>query len=52
MFKIEEMWTVQDIYEEMCALEARLCEVEARLDEAESAEHPTTICGGCVRDFE
>ena len=38
MFKIEEMWTVQDIYEEMCALDTRLCEVEARLDEAESAE--------------
>ena len=36
--EVEEMWTVRDIYEEVCTLDARLCEVEARLGEAESAE--------------
>ena len=35
--EVEEMWTAQDLYEEVCALETRLFEVEARLDEAESA---------------
>ena len=34
---VEEMWIVQDLFESVCALEARLCEVEARLDEAEPA---------------
>ena len=37
--EVEEMWIVQDLFESVCALEARLCEVEARLDEAEPAEH-------------
>ena len=39
--EIEELWIVQDLYESVCTLEARLCEVEAgsRLDEAEPAEH-------------
>ena len=32
--KVEEVWAAQDLYEEVCSLEARLCEV----DEAESAE--------------
>ena len=37
--EVEEMWIVQDLFESVCALEARLCEVEARLDEAELAAH-------------
>ena len=28
--EVEEMWIVQDLFESVCALEARLCEVEAR----------------------
>ena len=47
--EVEEMWTVQDIYEEVCALGARLCEVEARLDEAESAEQQQQQSVGAAR---
>ena len=33
--QLEEMtWDVQDIYDQVCALEARLADVETRLDEA------------------
>ena len=35
---VEEVWIVQDLYESVCVLEARLCKVEARLGEAEPAE--------------
>ena len=47
--EVEEMWTVQDIYEEMCALDARLCEVEARLDEADSPEQQHQQSVGAAR---
>ena len=41
----EITWNVQDIYDQVCALEARLTDVEARLDEAESAEQQQQSVG-------
>ena len=44
--QLEEMtWDVQDIYDQVCALEARLTDVETRLDEAESAEQQQQSVG-------
>ena len=34
----DDMWTVQDVYAKVCALEERLCGVEARLEEVAAAE--------------
>ena len=48
--QLEEMtWDVQDMYDRVCALEARLTDVETRLDEAESAEQQQQSVGAaCV----
>ena len=46
--EVEEIWTIEDIQEEVHALNARLCGVEARLDGTAAAE-PQQQSVGTVR---
>ena len=36
--EVEELWIVQELYEKVCAMHARLCVVAARLEEVAAAE--------------
>jgi hypothetical protein len=41
----EEMGIIQDVYDKVCAMEARLCVVEARLEEVAAAELQLQLAG-------
>lgn len=41
----EEMRIIQDVYDKVCAMEARLCVVEARLEEVAAAELQLQLAG-------
>ena len=41
----EEMRIIQDVYDKVCAMEARLCVVEARLEEVAAAELQSQLAG-------
>ena len=41
----EEMRILQDVYDKVCAMEARLCVVEARLEEVAAAELQQQLAG-------
>ena len=43
--EVEEMWIVQDLYEKVCAMDARLCVVAARLEEVAAAELQQQLAG-------
>ena len=42
----EEMWIVRELYEKVCAMDARLCVVEARLEEVAAAELQQQLAEG------
>ena len=42
----EEMWIVRELYEKVCAMDARLCVVAARLEEVAAAEFQQQLVEG------
>ena len=44
----EEMWIVRELYEKVCAMDARLCVVEARLEEVAAAELQQQLVEGLL----
>ena len=44
--EVEEMWIVRELYEKVCAMDARLCVVAARLEEVAAAEFQQQLVEG------
>ena len=47
--EVEDIGIIQDVYEKVCAMEARLCVVAARLEEVAAAEFQQQLVGLPVR---